>query len=85
MNFQSTAYEWLVIAGSKAMFKGTGTINGEGSYGFLVSSVDGDPDKFRIKIWYLDSESVVYDNQSGALDDELPTTELQGGSIVIHK
>ena len=28
LNFHSTAYEWLVIAGAKAQYKGIGTVNG---------------------------------------------------------
>ena len=27
-NFKSTVYEWLVISGSKAQYKGSGTVNG---------------------------------------------------------
>jgi hypothetical protein len=33
INFHSEDYEWLVVAGAKAQFKGTGTINGSGNYG----------------------------------------------------
>jgi PKD repeat protein len=56
-NFHSTEYDWLVVAGAKAKFKGTGTINGEGNYGFMLTATDsainggGDVDGFRIKIW----------------------------------
>ncbi len=32
LNFHSDSYDWLVIAGNKAMYKGTGTINSEGNY-----------------------------------------------------
>ena len=78
-------------AGSKAKFKGTGTINGEGNYGFMISAIDAeltpstDVDLFRIKIWDKDDgDFVVYDNQLEAEDDADPTTMLGGGSIVIH-
>jgi hypothetical protein len=81
-----------VIAGAKAMYKGVGTINGEGNYGFLLSAIDEkltpstDVDLFRIKIWDKDNgDAVVYDNQIGAGDDAEPTTAIAGGSIVIHK
>ena len=56
------------MAGARAQFKGTGTINGSGNYGFLLSSIDGQVsggggvDKFRIKIWDTNSV-VVYDNR----------------------
>ena len=41
LNFHSESYDWLVVAGSQAKYKGTGTINGEGNYGFMLSAVDG--------------------------------------------
>ena len=81
LNFHSDSYDWLVIAGEKAMYKGTGTINGTGNYGFMLSAVDSDTDKFRIKIWDKATDSIIYDNGSEGPDG----TELAGGRIVIHK
>ena len=79
LNFHSSSYEWLVVAGNQAMFKGEGTINGQGSYMFMITADDDNPDTFRIKIWYEENgvEIVVYDNGS--------QQALGGGSIVIHK
>lgn len=85
LNFKSTAYDWLVIAGSKAQYKGIGTINGAGKYKFMLTATSGSPDKFRIKIWDKVTDAIVYDNMIGAADDANPTTALGGGSIVIHK
>ncbi len=91
LNFHSASYEWLVIAGAKAQYKGSGTINGGGDYGFMLTATDGQQnggggaDKFRIKIWDKATGAVVYDNQLGAADDADPATVLGGGSIVIHK
>ena len=79
------SYDWLVVAGSKAQFKGTGTINGAGNYGFLLIAIDGTPDRFRMKIWDKATDYVIYDNMLGVADDGNPTTVLSGGSIVIHK
>ena len=90
VNFKSTSYEWLVVAGKKAQYKGEGTINGSGTYGFMLSALDGQlpggggVDQFRIKIWEKSSGSVVYDNQMGQLEDSDAATALGGGSIVIH-
>ncbi len=90
MNFRSTVYEWLVIAGAKAQYKGSGTVNGGGDYGFMLSAVDAalspsaDVDLFRIKIWDKVTDSIYYDNQMGAAEDADPTTAIGGGSIVIH-
>jgi PKD repeat protein len=92
LNFHSDTYEWLVIAGATAKFKGTGTINGSGNYGFMLSAKDEkltpstDVDMFRIKIWDKDNgDAIVYDNEMGEDDDADPTTGIAGGSIVIHK
>lgn len=91
LNFRSDSYDWLVIAGPKAMYKGTGTINGAGNFGFMLTEIDNaltpstDVDLFRIKIWDKENnDAVVYDNQMGDFDDPYPTTGIAGGSIVIH-
>jgi hypothetical protein len=91
LNFVSTVYQWLTVAGARAQFKGDGTINGAGTYGFLLTAVDGDlpggggVDQFRIKIWDKSSGLVVYDNQMGDADDANLTTALASGSIIIKK
>lgn len=91
LNFRSATYEWLVIAGPKAQYKGSGTINGAGDYGFLLTANDGqanrggDVDRFRLKIWSRASGTVVYDNQVGEMDGANATTAITQGSIVIHK
>jgi len=90
LNFKSVSYDWLVVAGPKAQFKGVGTINGQGQYGFILTAVDGalngggGTDKFRIKIWNMNNDAIVYDNQIGAADSVTPSTGLGGGSIIIH-
>ena len=98
MNFHSTSYDWLTVSGARAQYKGTGTVNGTGSYGFMLTAIDGDVsggggiDKFRIKIWDNNNGGlIVYDNQlpSGTCTDTsdtaTPCTAIGGGSIVIHK
>jgi hypothetical protein len=74
LNFHSSSYEWLVVAGTNAQFKGEGTINGQGSYRFMIWADDDNPDTFRIQIW--GDNGVVYDNGS--------QQSLGGGSIKIH-
>jgi hypothetical protein len=91
LNFHSSLYEWLVVAGARAQYKGEGTINGTGRYGFLLTAIDGQTtggggaDRFRIKIWDFTSGVVVYDNQLGQPDEGDASTALSGGSIVIHQ
>jgi hypothetical protein len=91
LNFKSSVYEWLVVAGARAQYKGTGTINGGGNYGFLLTAIDsqvsggGNVDKFRIKIWDKNNgDVVVYDNEMGMSDTGTPTAAISGGNIVIH-
>jgi hypothetical protein len=90
LNFHSTSYDWLVISGYRAKYKGIGAINGAGEYGFMLTAIDEkltpstDVDKFRIKIWDKKTEEVVYDNKMGESDDSYETQAISGGSIVIH-
>jgi len=90
LNFHSGTYEWLVVANHKAQYKGVGTINGGGNYGFMLFAIDAnltpstDVGLFRIKIWDKDNgDRVVYDNELSGADDADPTTEIGGGSIKI--
>ncbi len=91
LNFHSDTYHWLVVAGARAQFKGVGTINGLGQYGFMLTATDGQlnggggVDRFRIKIWDITNDTVIYDNQIGEDDTAELTMDLGGGSIVIHK
>ena len=90
--FHSSSYDWLVVAGARAKYKGVGTINDGGNYGFMLTGIDGQlpggngEDKFRIKIWDKNNnDAVVYDNQMSMDDEADPVALLGGGNIVIHK
>ncbi len=93
INFHSNSYNWLVVAGHKAMYKGGGTINGDGNYGFQISAIDEkltpstDVDLFRMRIWDKDNgDTLVYDNKVDESDPNAdPATTIGGGSITIHK
>jgi hypothetical protein len=85
--FESTNYDWLVITGAKAQLRGSGRIDGSGSYGFRITAVDGQTpggdDRMRIEIWDTGSGAIVYDTQPGAADGADPVTPLAGGSIAV--
>lgn len=89
LSFSSSTTSWLVVSGPLAQFKGTGKINKKGSYGFLITAIDGQisggdgVDKFRIKIWDTATGSVVYDNQRGQAEDSKAAISLSSGSIAI--
>jgi hypothetical protein len=93
LNFHSSNYQWLVVAGAKAQFKGIGTVNSVSGYGFLLTATDGQisggggVDKFRIKIWDTTSDTVIYDNVPGTSEDidAANPQPIANGSIVIHK
>ena len=88
LDFHSTSYVSLTVTGSsKAVFKGSGKVDGVSGYSFLVSVIDGGrngTDKFRIKIWNTSTGVVLYDTMPGSVDDASATTSVSCGSIVIH-
>ena len=90
VNFHSAGTNWLVVVDGKAMYRGTGTINGTGTYGFFIVAYDGQGpgsvDRFRIKIWNA-ANTVIYDNRPGASED-IDTADPQAianGSVQVHK
>jgi len=66
------------------MFKGIGSINGEGIYKFILTAVDGElnygVDMFGIKIWEENEETgeeiIIY---------KVSLISIGAGSIKIHK
>jgi hypothetical protein len=89
--FDSTAYDWLVITGAKAQLRGSGRVNGSGGYSFQIAAIDGqelgssEPDRLRIQIWDSASGLLVYDNQRGAPEGAEPTSVPGGGSIAVGR
>lgn len=84
----------MVPASSKGQLRGSGTINGAGNYGFLLTTTDGGTgpgsgvDTLRMKIWDKSAgDAVVYETTPGGAEDidVSPTLPIGGGSIVIHK
>lgn len=79
----STSYQWLVVTGScRSQLKGSATVNGTGSYTFLMTAVDGSacsnpgPDTFRIQITDNSTGATVYDNGTDQ--------PISGGAIQVH-
>jgi len=73
--FKSTSFDWLVISGSDAKLRGTGTVGGAGTYQFLLTAVDGRSDKLSLKIWGTDPASPIYEASGRPIK----------GSIIVHK
>jgi len=75
MNFESDICDWLLLDNQLATLTGTGKINNQGNYGYLLIAND-QPDKLRIVIWDKnDGDKIVYDN--------LNAQSIQG-TIVMH-
>ena len=89
LELESKAYEWLVVAGARAQYKGTGTVNGVAGHTFTVTAVDGDqlgrgkPDLLRVQIW-SPTGGLVYDNQSGAPLEADPVQGIAGGQVQVQ-
>jgi len=89
IEFNALNYDYLVIAGAKAQFKGTGKLTGDGAlYNFILTVIDGQlaggggTDKIRMKITNK-SGAVVYDSERGISDAANPTLPVGAGSSVV--
>ena len=90
-HFQSRdAWEWMSVDENMAILKGTGTLNRQEGYSFVVSVVDKgngprEPqDTYRIIIW--DSQgAVVYDNQRGTPIYGEAAMPIGGGNIRVRE
>ncbi len=76
LDFHSTGDLWLVVENdqTKAYYRGSGRVNNQAGYEYLVSVIDGGktgPDRFRIKVWNGTTGTVVYDNLPGAPDERV--------------
>jgi FtsP/CotA-like multicopper oxidase with cupredoxin domain len=92
-DFDTTSYEWLVVSGAKAQYKGSGRVNGSGDYAFLLTLTDGKVsggggvDRFRLMVVEKATNTVIYDNAFGSpvdMDVANPQAILHG-SLVVHK
>jgi hypothetical protein len=87
--FNALNFEYLMISGANAQFKGTGKVAGDrAGYAFIMTVTDGQldgtgVDKVRIKIYNNRSGVVIYDNQPGAGDAALPTQAVGSNSTVV--
>lgn len=88
VNFHGRSQEWLVVASGAAKFRGSGTINGKGEFGFMITVRDGRAgdgvDRFWIRIWDKFSGNEIYSNQSGDAEEAGATDAVERGSIVVH-
>jgi hypothetical protein len=89
LRFRSTSYDWLVVAGSTAQFRGVGQLNGNAGYRFEINATDGDAkngagdDRIHVRIWHDASGLVIYDSGLSHMGPAAASS-IAAGSIVIH-
>lgn len=92
--FASTALDVLVVTGNKGQLRGSGTVNGAGNFGFILTVADGTlpggdgVDRFRLKVVDRSAgDAVVYDDVPGAPDDiDIADPQaIPAGRILVHK
>ena len=88
LEFNALNYDYRELSGARTQFKGTGKVNNEAGFKYILTVVDGQApqgggvDKFRLKIWNEKTGAVIFDNQSGAADDAEPTAEIGSGDSI---
>jgi hypothetical protein len=95
LRFESTSYDWLVVKDDKAVWQGSGQINGRGDFGFTVSVIDAGEgkekrnDMVRVSIWDKSQGNKLYYDSFGFNQIASFLTEqgpaIGGGNIVIHR
>ncbi len=64
MLFRSNKIDWLLIENNRATLRGTGKINFQGNYGFMLMALNN-PDKLRVIIWDKNNnDRIVFDNMN---------------------
>ena len=64
--FHATSFTWLVVTGKTANVQGTGIANGAAGYSFRLQAIDGQPNRFAIRIWKTATGAVLLDTGAPA-------------------
>ena len=82
---KATSFQWLVVSGPLAVFRGQGTLQGmPGVYGFMVTALRDGSGQIRICVWNQATGAIVYDTHPSEQLDSRAGTPVNGGSITIH-
>jgi hypothetical protein len=87
--YDALNFDYLSVAGYKAVFKGSGKIiGGQSGVNFIMYVIDGaldgsGVDKVRLKIYNKNTNQVYYDNEPGKSDAANPTTVVGSNSSVV--
>ncbi|SHF80238.1 T9SS type A sorting domain-containing protein, partial [Flavisolibacter ginsengisoli] len=87
--YDAVNFDYLSVAGYKAVFKGSGKIlGGQSGINFIMYVIDGaldgsGVDKVRLKIYNKNTSQVYYDNEPGKSDAADPVTKVGVNSQVV--
>jgi PKD repeat protein len=83
-----TAFDWLVVEGTTATVRGTGTTSTGATVAYQVTARDGksdsEKDRIRFRVWDPSTGVVLYESEPGASDFAAPTTTLNG-NLSVHQ
>lgn len=74
--------DWLVVSGHLAQLSGRGWVRGTDGHRFVITALDGHPDRVRVQLW-SPAGALVYDSQPGVPEGAEPTTPVEPGHLVI--
>jgi len=89
IEFNAINFDYLIISGARAQFRGSGKIIGDQSgYAFIMTVIDGaldgtGVDKVRMKIFNKNTGAIIYDNQPGSSDAANPSIAVGLNSSVV--
>ena len=87
--YDALNFDYLSVAGYKAVFRGSGKITGgQSGVNFMMYVIDGSldgsgVDKLRLKIYNKNTTQVYYDNEAGKSDAADPITPVGLNSTII--
>jgi hypothetical protein len=87
--YNALNFDYLSVAGYKAVIRGSGKITGgQSGISFMMYVIDGSLDgtgldKVRLKIFNKNTNEVYYDSEPGASDAANPQTTVGAGSTIV--
>jgi galactose oxidase-like protein len=86
LNFKSTTMDWLVVTGQpRAIFQGTGTVNGTNTCKFQVDAWDNSFSASKVDAFGIKIHSCGAGGDANGNRYSIDPTPLSGGSIIIHQ
>ena len=85
LTFAAATCDWLLVSGSSAQLAGRGRVVGRaGAHHYLVTMVDGRPDRLRIRITGPDGGVVLDTSPAAAPNDRGSSSPLVAGAVTVR-